>query len=95
MRFEWDAAKNERNIRERGIDFDDAGPIFDAPMFTWADTRKDYGEVRFAGLGLLNKRVMAFAFTMRADDLVRWISVRKANGKETIRYYDWLAQHEE
>jgi uncharacterized DUF497 family protein len=51
LHFEWDAAKNERNIRIHGIDFADAAPIFDAPMFTWADTRKAYGEARTVGLG--------------------------------------------
>jgi len=66
--------------------------IFDAPMFTWADTRKAYGEARTAGLGLLMGRVMAFAFTMRGPDLVRWISVRKANDRETKGYVAWVAQ---
>jgi uncharacterized protein len=92
LHFEWDAAKNERNIRIHGIDFADAAPIFDAPMFTWADTRKAYGEARTVGLGLLIGRVMAFAFTVRGPDLVRWISVRKANDRETKRYVAWVAQ---
>lgn len=86
--FEWDEAKNERNIRERGIAFADAEPIVDAPMFRWRDQRRDYREERWCGLGLLNGRVVAFAYTMRGDDVWRWISVRKANARETKRYIE-------
>ena len=95
MRFEWDPAKNEVNVRERGIDFADAASIFDGPMFTWVDLRRDYGEPRMAGLGLLNGRVMAFAFTMRGSDVVRWISVRKANAREAARFRDWAKQKDD
>jgi len=85
MRFEWDETKNERNIRMRGIDFADAWRILEAPMLQWRDLRRDYGEERWRGLGVLNERVVAFAYTMRAEDLCRWITVRTANAREIQR----------
>ena len=31
MRFDWDPAKNRRNVRDHGIDFEDAKAVFDGP----------------------------------------------------------------
>jgi uncharacterized DUF497 family protein len=59
MRFTWDPVKNDRNMRERGLDFANAPPMWDSPMLVWVDTRRDYGEKREVGLGLLEGRVMA------------------------------------
>jgi uncharacterized DUF497 family protein len=42
MRFEWDDAKNEINIKKHGIDFTDAQEIFKHPMLTLIDEREDY-----------------------------------------------------
>ena len=43
MRFEWDDAKNQVNIRKHGLDFADAWEIFNMPMLIASDDRKDYG----------------------------------------------------
>ena len=86
MRFEWDKAKNARNIWIHGIDFADAWSILDAPILEWPDERRDYAEERWCGLGMLNGRIVAFVYTMRAENLWRWISVRKANASEIRRY---------
>jgi uncharacterized DUF497 family protein len=86
MRFTWDPAKNERNIRERGLDFAHAPPMWDAPMLVWIDTRRAYGEQREVGLGILEGRVMAVDWVRRADDHVHLFSFRKANARETKRY---------
>ena len=58
MRFTWDPAKNARNVQERGLSFADAVPMWDAPMLVWVDRRRDYGEVREVGLGIVGARVM-------------------------------------
>ncbi|HTT80742.1 MAG TPA: BrnT family toxin [Stellaceae bacterium] len=44
MEFEWDEAKNARNLGERGIGFDNGARIFDGPVLIWEDKRRDYGE---------------------------------------------------
>lgn len=92
MRFSWDPAKNERNIRERGLSFADAAPMWDAPMLVWIDTRRDYGEVRELGLGVIDGRVMAVGWVKREEDLVHIFSFRKANARETQRYKTSLSE---
>ena len=86
MRFTWDPAKNERNIQERGLDFASAAPIWDAPMLAWIDTRRDYGETREVGLGIIEGRVMAVCWVKRGDNHIHIFSFRKANARETKRY---------
>ena len=53
MRYEWDEAKNEINIRKHGIDFNDAKDIFEHPVLTWLDNREDYGEERWITLWVM------------------------------------------
>jgi len=67
MEFEWDNNKNLINIRVHGIDFLDACRIFEHPMLVKGDTRKDYGEQRLVGLGLLYETVIVIVFTKRGN----------------------------
>ncbi len=53
MNIEFDSAKNEKNIRERGISFELAAGFDLTTAKIWADTRKDYGEARFIALGYI------------------------------------------
>jgi uncharacterized DUF497 family protein len=46
MKFTWDEEKNAINRQKHGIDFGDVSPIFDKPMVTFLDQRKEYGEDR-------------------------------------------------
>ena len=39
MAFEWDAAKNQANIRKHGVSFETAQRIFEGPILTWFDDR--------------------------------------------------------
>ena len=95
MQFTCDPAKNERNIRERGLDLSDARFLWDAPLLVWIDTRRDYGEVREAGLGMLNDRVMAVCWVKRGADHIHIFSFRKANAREKKRYQDGLAAQDD
>ena len=86
MEFEWDAEKSAGNIRSRGLDFGAAPAVFDDPnRKIWEDARRDYGEARYNMLGRLDGRVFFVTFTLRLD-IVRIISFRKANQRETDRY---------
>jgi uncharacterized DUF497 family protein len=49
------------------------------------DTRRDYGEKRLIAYGLINDRLHCLVYTVR-DDLIRVISLRKANKREVSRY---------
>ncbi len=87
MVFEWDPAKHNRNLRSRGIGFDEAAMIFDGETVVWPDPRTDYGEARCNALGMVDGKVLRVVFTMRAD-VVRIISAWKANRKDRQRWLD-------
>ena len=82
MRFEWDPKKNEANRRKHGFDLADAAPMFDGLVLALPDTRQDYGEDRWIGIGITNGRVAVVAFAERGEDRIRIISLRKANRHE-------------
>ena len=86
MKFEWDHRKNERTIRERGLDFAHAAEMFDGPMLVAPDTRRDYGEPRYIGVGLIRGRLMVTVFTERNPETIRIISLRKANSREQTKF---------
>jgi uncharacterized DUF497 family protein len=88
VQFEWDDAKRAANLAKHGIDFIDALEMFAAPMFVKSDERKDYGEPRWQGLGIVQGRLMVVAYTERDPNTVRIISLRKANSREKVFYQD-------
>ena len=92
MRFEWNETKRESNIVKHGIDFADAPRLFSAPMRTVLDTRQDYGEDRFIGLGLLDNHVVAVAFTEPEENTIRVISLRRALAHEKKQYEQYIKQ---
>ena len=44
--FDWDAAKNQANIRKHGVSFEAEQGTFGGSVLTWFDDGKDYGEIR-------------------------------------------------
>ena len=86
MKFEWDEQKRLVNLERHGIDFVDVSKLFDNWRHTIDDNRFDYGEIRFFTLGLLDGRILAVSHT-ETDDLIRIISVRKANKNEQAKYF--------
>ena len=92
--FEWDEAKRQKNIEKHKIDFLDAVKIFDneEAIFTFQDTRQDWGENRFVTIGLLNGIEIAVVHTPRKDKR-RIISVRRARTEERAKYYEEVLQN--
>ncbi len=87
MNFEWDEAKNKINVSNHGLDFTDAPEIFNGPMLIQLDTRQDYDEDRWIGLGLIKDRVVVVVYTERDNgDTIRIISLRKALNYERKRF---------
>ncbi len=83
MQFEWDEGKRRENLRKHGIDFIDVPEIFDGPVLTRLDTRQDYSEDRWVGIGYVHGRVLVVCFTERDEDqTIRIISARKALSHE-------------
>jgi uncharacterized protein len=90
MNFEWDEQKNELNIDKHGFDFADAFRVFDLPMAVDLDERRDYGENRWIGTGLLDGRVVIVVFTEPDQETTRIISLRKALSHERRQYEQYL-----
>lgn len=85
MRIEFDLAKDDINRRKHGLSLADAGHMdFDTAIYA-SDDRYDYGEDRTQALGYIGARLHLLVFTMRGD-VLRAISLRKANPKEAKRY---------
>jgi uncharacterized DUF497 family protein len=81
----YDPGKNEKNIAERGISFDRAAEFDWSGALIVEDTRKDYGEPRFQGIGFIEEWLHMLVFTPRAGD-THVMSLRKANKREVKRY---------
>lgn len=90
MRYEWDEAKREANLRKHGIDFAGAEAVFEGCTVTMEDKRLHYGEQRFVTFGLLEGRVVAVVHT-EEDEVIRIISIRKATRSEEQSYLSTLA----
>jgi uncharacterized protein len=88
MQFEWDEAKRRANIIKHGVDFLDAPEMFTGlnPMLVMLDTRKDYQEDRFIGVGYSNGRIMVIIFTTPSPEIIRIISLRKALKHEQKKF---------
>jgi len=85
MIIEFDTAKREKTLLERGLDFADSDKVFDGLHFIARDDRSDYGEERFFTIGLLDSRMVVIVWTPR-NDARRIISMRYANDREISRY---------
>ncbi|MCL2520195.1 MAG: BrnT family toxin [Spirochaetaceae bacterium] len=84
---EWDEAKRQSTLNERGLDFADAIYIINDPSrVERIDDRHDYGEVRYIVYGLYRSEVICLCYTKRGE-AYRIISMRRIHKKERRRYY--------
>ena len=87
MDFEWDERKRLTNLEKHGLDFVEAEEMFGGPMLVAMETRQDYGEDRWIGLGMSQGRVLVLSFTERNNgQTIRVISLRKALKHEQKAY---------
>jgi uncharacterized protein len=86
VEFEWDGSKATANLRKHGVDFADAAlALYDDLALTIQDLG-DYGEDRFATLGLDPLgRLLVVVYTWR-EEHARIISARPATPAERRRY---------
>ena len=85
MKIECDPRKDATNRQKHGVSLADAALLDLEAAFVVPDERRAYGEVRLQAYGLINGRLYVLAFTMRGD-VLRAISLRKANAREVKRY---------
>ena len=81
MLITYDETKRLKTLQDRGLDFADAGQIFDDVHFTQEDDRYDYPEPRFQTYGLITGRLVMIAWTPIRRG-IRIISMRKCNDRE-------------
>jgi uncharacterized DUF497 family protein len=91
LEFEWDEEKRITNIKERGVDFRDAGLIFEGPVITKEDMRENYGEQRFRALGKVDDEYYVVAYTWRGSTC-RIISAWRVDEEGKRRYEDILSR---
>lgn len=85
MRISYDPAKNEQNIRSRGLSFESAADFdFEGALFA-VDERRNYGETRYIAIGMVGVRLHVLCFSETAEG-IRVFSFRKANAREVKRY---------
>jgi uncharacterized DUF497 family protein len=86
--FEWDDAKAAQNFRAHGVTFETACEAFlDLFALDWPDTREDYGEDRFAMIGMAKDGLLYVVYTMRGER-IRIISARGAEPHEQRKYHE-------
>ncbi|QIW15924.1 hypothetical protein A4G20_06045 [Pasteurellaceae bacterium RH1A] len=85
MKIEFDPDKNQRNIVERGLSFEQVIDFQWGTAYIWPDLRFDYGEIRLNALGFLGERLHYLTFKP-IEGGVRVISFRKANKREVKQY---------
>lgn len=84
LKIEFDPVKNKRNVEQRGIcfsvvvDFDFANAL--------EVVQKVDNEMRYFALGMIGMRLHALVYTLRSENVLRVISLRKANKREVMLY---------
>jgi uncharacterized DUF497 family protein len=94
IELEWDEAKRQQTLKERGLDFKLARYILSDPdLVRRIDDKKDYKETRYIAYGMAHGQVFKLCYTMRGD-VYRIISLHKIHKKEQEKYYGQDGQNE-
>ncbi len=93
MRFAWDKAKAEENIRKHGVTFEEASTVFaDENARLKHDPDHSQTEDRFLLLGFSAKlRMLIVCHAYREnDEVIRIISARRATPNERRQYGSYI-----
>ena len=85
MTVSFDPAKDANNRAKHGLSLARADEVDLRAAVVRPDDRRDYGEPRWRAYGMIDGRLHMLAFTVR-EGVLRAISLRRANAKETRRY---------
>jgi hypothetical protein len=88
MRFEWDPAKAESNLRKHDVSFDEAVTVFKDPLaYIFDDETHSEEEHREIIIGMSSlRRMLLVCFVERVQDIVRIFSARPATRQEIKDY---------
>lgn len=88
LRFEWDPAKAQVNLKKHGISFEEATSVFDdAHAAFQTDKAHSDDELREWIIGYSNRnRLILAVFVERKPKLIRIITARKPTSRERTIY---------
>ena len=87
LEFEWDVQKSVANLAKHGVSFDDAGTVFDDPLFIdFYDPDHSDDEERYIIMGQSRNGVLMVVSYTERGSAVRLISARKASRREREFY---------
>jgi len=86
IRFVWNLAKAEKNIREHKVSFEDATFVFDDPFLLEEDDVFAEGEYRVIAIGRVEEFVLIIVYSTPEEQLYRLISARLATAEERRTY---------
>jgi uncharacterized protein len=86
MKIKFDAAKDKANRVKHGLSLAFAVEFDWGEMLIQVDDRHEYGEERWLGIARARTRIYTVIFTVRGDERMRIISLRRATNREIRRY---------
>ena len=86
--FEWDEAKNQRNIKKHGVSFDEAKEALDDPdcIELYDESHSTGEEDRYICIGATVRFLLLSVVLTDREGNTRIISARKADSKERRIY---------
>ncbi len=84
--YEWDESKHEANLEKHGLDFMDAGLVYESELKLTMASKKGGSETRFVDYALVGNMLLALIYTVRYE-AVRVISFRPAHRNERRAYH--------
>ena len=90
LHYEWDPVKDERNRIKHGVSFEEAASVFfDEEALMIPDPDHSQQEERFLLLGYSEyAKLLVVCHCYRESNVIRIISARKANKRESNTYYE-------
>ena len=88
--FEWDNTNNIKNIKKHNVSFEEAASVFfDEEALMIPDPDHSQQEERFLLLGYSEyAKLLVVCHCYRESNVIRIISARKANKRESNTYYE-------
>ncbi|TAM74746.1 MAG: BrnT family toxin [Candidimonas sp.] len=87
MEITFDPAKDKANQTKHGVSLGLSNELDWKEVLAKPDTRRDYGELREIGYGVIDDRLYCVVFTQRNSHM-HIISLRKANNREVLDYVE-------
>ncbi|MEE3491651.1 BrnT family toxin [Ruminococcus sp.] len=90
INIEWDINKNIKNIKKHNVSFEEAASVFfDEEALMIPDPDHSQQEERFLLLGYSEyAKLLVVCHCYRESNVIRIISARKANKRESNTYYE-------